>query len=142
MSQRIKGQEVSIIFVRGSTPEFELTDVRNFTVDLKMEVSSQGYLSEKTNRHDDVYNGVKFEGELHVHSADFAAFQRAIVQRAKRETPDVQFNIAGVFSFPSGEVLTRTLPDVKFGELPTNVPARGDFVTVKFSGEADDFVDE
>lgn len=138
-AQRIKGQEVSIIITRDGDLESELTDIENFNGILDLEVKSQGYLSEKTNRKDEVFNGVKFDFEMNAHSADFFDFQAAIIDRAKRNTPDVVFNIAGVFSFPSGEVRKMIYPDCKFGPMPIQVPGRGEYVKMKFEGECEDY---
>lgn len=119
--------------------EAELTDIQSFNAELQTEIKSQGYLGEKTNRKDEIFNGVKFDFEMHAHSPDFFDFQAAIIDRAKRTTPDVIFNISGIFSFPSGDVRKLILPDVKFGPMPINVPERGDYVKMKFEGECDDY---
>lgn len=138
-AQRIKGQEVSIIIVRDGQFEDTLTDVRNFNAEIMLEIKSEGYLGEKTNRKDDVYRGVKFDLELHIHTQDLFRFANAILERTKRNTPDVIFNISGVFSFPNGETPTFLISDAKFGPIPIGVPERGDYVSVKLEGEADEF---
>lgn len=138
-AQRIKGQEVAILIVRDSTLEDTLTDIQNFNLELELEIKSQGYLGEKTNRKDDIFNGVKFDMELNIHTQDWFNFQSAIVSRAKRLTPDVQFNITGVFSFPNGDTPTLLIPDCKFGPNPMTISSRGDYVKLKLAGEADDY---
>lgn len=138
--QRIKGQEVSILITRDGALEDTLTDIQNFNMDTELELIVKGYLGEKTNRKDDIFNGIKFDLELHLHKQDWFNFQAAIVSRAKRDTPDVKFNITGVMSFPNGDTPTVLLPDCKFGAIPMNVSARGDYVKVKLSGGCDDYV--
>jgi hypothetical protein len=138
-SQRIKGQETTILIVQDGALQAELTDVRNFEFELQTEIKSQGYLGEKTNRKDEVYNGVKGSFELHLHSQDIFTFQNAILDRAKRNTPDTVFNISSVLNFPNGETPTVLFPDVKFGPIPLNVPERGDYINVKVQFECDDF---
>ena len=137
-SQRVKGQEVTILIVQDGALQAELTDIRNFEYESQLEIKSQGYLGEKANRKDDVFNGIKGSMELHLHSQDWWNFKQAIIARAKRETPDVVFNISGVFAFPNGQTPTVLLPDVKFGTIPTNVPERGDYVNVKLEFEGED----
>lgn len=137
--QRIKGQEINILITAGGTLEDTLTDIQNFNMEVDLEIRKQGYLGEKTDRRDEVYNGVKFDLELHIHKAAWFAFVRKIIDRAKRDTPDVVFNITGVFNFPNGETPQLLLPDVKWGAIPHNVSARGDFVKVKLQGECEDF---
>ncbi len=141
-TQRIKGQEVSVLITRDGALEDTLTDIIDFNVELEMEIKSQGFLGEKTNRKDDIFNGAKFDLTLQLHKQDWFNFSAAIVARAKRETPDVVFNITAVFSFPNGETPSRLLPDVKFGAIPINVTSRGDYVKVKLSGECDDISDQ
>lgn len=138
-SQRIRGQETSVLITRGGDLEAELTDVKSCEFTPQFEIKEQGYLGEKTMRHDDIYNGVKGTLELHIHSGDVFDFMGAVKDRAQRNTPDLVFNISGIFSFPSGEVRTVTIPDVKFGAMPISTSDRGDYTSVKFEFAADDF---
>ncbi len=137
-SQRLKGQEVSCLIVRDSVLEDTLTAIKDFEIDTQLEVKSQGYLGEKTNRKDMIYNGGKFSFTLHLHKQDYFNFWKAVVAKAKRETPDVIFNITAVLSFPNGDTPTVLLPDVVFGPMPLKAPARGDYVDVKVEGECED----
>jgi len=97
-------------------------------------------LGEKTNRTDDIYNGIKFDMEMHLHRQAWFAFQKAIIARAKRESPDTVINITSVFAFPSGETPTVLIPDAKFGAQPLSVKSRGDYISVKLEGIADDYI--
>lgn len=140
--QRIKGQEVSIIITSAGELEAEITDVKSCEFAPQFEIKEQGYLGEKNNRHDDIYNGVKGSLEVHMHSGDILAFIQKIKDRATRRTPDLVFNISGVFAFPNGEVKTLTIPDAKFGPTPLSQSDRGDYVAAKFEYAADDFTVE
>jgi hypothetical protein len=141
-SQRIKGQEVSIIITRDGNLEAELVDIKSCEFTAEFEIKDEGYLGEKTNRKDEVYNGVKGSMELHIHSGDIFDFMQALKDRAQRNTPDLVFNIAGIFAFPSGEIRTVTIPDVKFGAVPISTNARGDYTSVKLEFAADDYTVE
>jgi len=136
--QRLRGQEVTILVTRGGVLE-ESLHVRNFTFEMKSNTTEEGYLGEKTNRTDDIYNGCGGDLELHTSTASWLAFARAVVDRQKRNTPDVIFNIAGVLAYPNGETPTLIARDVKFGNIPFNAASRGDFVTIKLTWMADDF---
>lgn len=138
-AQRIKGQEVSILIVQDSVLQDTLTDIQNFNGSLELEIKSVGYLGEKSNRKDEIFNGCKFDMSLHLHTQDWFNFQLSIVNRAKRITPDTVFNISGVFSFPNGDTPVMLFPDCHFGEQPLAVNSRGDYVQVKLSGESDDY---
>lgn len=138
-AQRIKGQEVQILIIRAGALEDTLTDIQNFNLEVQLRTLSMGYLGEKNNRKDDVYDGIKFDMELHIHTEDYFTFLGAILDRARRNTPDVQFNITGVFSFPNGDTPTLLLPDVHFGAQPINIGSRGDYIKIKLEGEGNDF---
>ena len=136
-AQRIKAQEVSLVIVRDGALEAELVDIKNFNLAFQSETKIQGYIGEKSSRTDDVFNNVKFDFEMHIHSTDWGAFQRAIIDRQQRKTPDLQINISAVFFFPNGQTQTINIQDAKFGELPVTVPERGDYVSLKLDGVAD-----
>lgn len=137
MAQRIKGQEVSILIVRGGVLEDTLTNIMNFNMELQSETKSQGYLGETNNRTDDIFNQVKFDMELHLSNAAWFAFSKAILERQTRVTPDVQFNITAVLNFPNGDKKAVILADSKFGAQPLNVGSRQDYVKVKLDGMCD-----
>ena len=136
--QRIKGQEVTLLIVRDGALEAELTDIQNFNAEFMLEQIAQGYLGEKTERHDEVYKGTKGDMELHTHSEDVFVFIQALIDRAKRNTPDVVFNISAVMAFPNGQTPTVLFPDVKFGPVPLNLPSRGEYAKFKFDFVCDD----
>jgi hypothetical protein len=137
-SQRLKGQETTILWTQDSVLQATLTDIQNFNVELKFELKEQGYLGEPTNRYDEIFNGCSFDMELNIHTQDFFNFRLAIKQRAQRITPDVMFNITSVFQFPNGQTPVQRLPDVFFGPNPTQIASRGDYVKIKLAGGCND----
>lgn len=139
MAQRIKGQETSVLLVRAGVLETEMTDVLSFNVEFQSETKVQGYLGEKSNRTDDIFNQVKFDLELHSHSQDCFPFLKALIDRQKRITPDLKINISSVLSYPNGQTPTILLHDCKFGAVPFNVTSRGDYVKFKLDGVCDDY---
>jgi hypothetical protein len=134
MSLRIKGQEVELNVTRGGALEDSLTDIRSFDLELQYDLKQEGYLGQTTDMYDDVFKGVKFNMELHLHTQEWLTFLKALEDRSRRVTPDVVFSITGTFSFPNGDTPILTLNDVKFANVPHNVPSRGDYVSVKLSG--------
>lgn len=134
MSQRIKGQETSIIVTTNGVVEDTLTDIQNFGITIQTELIQQGYLGQTTDQFDEVFKGAKFDMEMHTHSQDYLSFQLAIINRARRVTPDTVFNIVTTLDFPNGDSPTVTLPDVKFGPLPNTVPGRAEYLKVKVEG--------
>lgn len=138
-SQRIKGQETAVLITQDGSLQDTLVDIQSFTLEAQFEIISKGYLGEKTNRKDYIFNGVKFTMKLHLHKQDWFVFQKSMKDKAQRNTPDTQFNITSVLSFPNGETPTILVPDVSFGTNPMGVTSRGDYVDIGLEGEADDF---
>jgi hypothetical protein len=138
VSQRIRGQEVSLAIVRDGQLETELVDIQNFNYSVQSETKVQGYLGEPGNRTDDIFNNVKFDMEMNIHSQDWGPFIRAVVDRQQRRTPDVQFNISAILNYANGQTQSINIQDAKFGEFPMNVPARGDYIKIKLDGVADE----
>ncbi len=136
--QRVKGQELSINVVSGGVLEDTFTAISDFESEDKLEIIEKGYLGEKTNRHDEIYNGAKGSFSMHLTTQDFYRFKKKVRDRAKRITPDVQFNITKTLFFPNGDAPTTTFADVKFGPIPEKVSARNDYVQVKLDFAADD----
>jgi hypothetical protein len=136
--QRVKGQEVQILYVAGGTLQETLTDTVSFEFGPKLELKEQGYLGETTNRHDDIYNGVKFTGKLHCHTQDWFSMQTSIIQRARRQVPSITFNISAVLDFPNGNTPSVLLSDCYFGPQTQQVGGRGEYVTINIEGGADD----
>jgi hypothetical protein len=140
MSQRAKGQEVSINIVRGGVLENTFTAILNFNSEDVFEIIKKGYLGEKGDRHDFIFSESKGDFEMHLQTQDWFRFRIAVKQKATREQPDLQFNISKTLFFPNGESPTVNFNDVSFGPMPENVPARNDYVKVKvdFACDGDD----
>lgn len=132
---RVLGQEVSILVLQDGVLLEELKPIRNFSGTDRLRMLDVGYLGEKTNRKDQLFDGMTFEFEMHVSKAQFWTFKQAVRDKAQR-TRDIIFNITGVFVLPDGSIITETFEDVAWGEIPTNVPERGDYVSVRISGAA------
>jgi hypothetical protein len=136
-SQRIKGQETTVIIARDTNIETELTDIQNFNLVFVNEILFQRYLGETSDRTDDVHKHVKGDMEMHLHSQDFLVFLQAAIDRMKRITPDLVFNVSSVLNFPNGQTPTILVPDIKMGEFPMNVPGGTDYIKFKLDFAAD-----
>lgn len=128
---RARGQEVTVLVVRGGVLEAELTDIMNFNVEDMFERKEQGFLGEKAKRFDMLYNGCRCDFEMQLHSTDWWKFKQAARDKAQRNTPNVVFNITASIEFDNGQTAIVTFPDVAFSAMPENVPAREDYVKVK-----------
>ncbi len=136
--QRIKGQEITVLITRGGQLEDTITEILNFNVEIVSETKVQGYLGEKGNRTDDIFNHIKFDMEINPASQDWFTLAKAIQDRQKRVTPDVVINITAVLQFPNGDAPSVALNDCKFESLPHNIGSRSDYLKTKLSGVCDD----
>lgn len=139
MALPVKGQEIVLTIIANGVVQDELTDILDFNLTINLELLERKYLGETTNRYDDIFNGAHFDFEMHKHSAQYFTFVAAIIDRARRRTPDVQFNVTGTFAFPDGELVLLTLPDCKFGPQAIGVASRSDYSKVKIEGAVDSF---
>jgi hypothetical protein len=137
--QRVKGQEVNVLFVRGGVLESSLTNVQDASFEIEFEVIRKKYLGNKSDTLDDIYNGTKGDYTLHLHNQEYFAYLLAIKDRAQRKTPDVVFNITAVLAYPNGQTPSILVPDIKFSGVPIKIGGRGEQVEVKHSWEAEDF---
>jgi hypothetical protein len=135
MSQRIKGQEVEVMLIVDGVMKDTTTAVRNFEVAPKLEIKEEGYLGEKSNRFDEIFNGVRGRFELHVENKDFLDIMMAVIDRAKRRTPGTQINIKATLNFPNGDRPRVLISDAFFGEMPLNFGSRSDYgaLTIEFA---------
>lgn len=139
MTQRIKGQEVQVLLIVDGEVQDTITDVRSFEIASKLELKEEGYLGEKTNRYDEIFNGIRGRMELHWENQDVLDLIASIVDRAKRRTPGTQINVKATLNFPNGDRPRIMVPDVHFGEVPLSFGSRGDFGTVGVEFSASDW---
>lgn len=137
---RLKGQEVTLRLVREGAPESALTALRDITITLDMATLDEGYLGEKSNRRDEVYNGVSGSLTVVPEGPEIFTFIDFLKRRAQRDpaTFGARINLTGRCSFPDGRVSRFVVRDLKFGSLSFNVPGRDQFTNVPLSWVADD----
>lgn len=128
MDARLKGQEVEIRVIAAGTVVQEIAAISSFNDNVKFELKEDGFLGETTNRYDEVLNGFAGDLEFQVTQATWYEFVERIIARAKRDTPEVVFNMIRTDFFSNGQSAIVSYEDVHWGPLPTSVPSRGDFV--------------
>jgi hypothetical protein len=136
---RIKGQEVEIVIVSGSTPLETITDIKSFEMTAQLEILREGYLGETTDRRDEIYKGVKGRMELNFENDDIIALMRQVVDRARRREPGLKINIKATLVFGNGDRPRINIPNAFFGEIPMNFGSRSDYGSITLDFEAEDF---
>lgn len=130
---RLMGQEVTVRLTQAGSLVTEVTAIANFNEEVNIEIKESSFLGEGENRYDEVFNGFGGDLEFQPENAGWVDVQEAIIARARRETPEVQFSIIRVDSFSNGDTLTYTYMDVKFGPQPTSLSGRTEYAKTKFS---------
>lgn len=137
--QRIKGQEVEIRIVRGGEELTSITDIRSFEMAAQLELLSEGYLGETTDRKDEIYRGFRGSMELHFENGEILELMRSIIDRARRREAGLQINIRATLNFPNGDTQGILLRDCFFGEIPMSFVTRSDYGSVSLSFEGSDY---
>lgn len=135
-SYRLRGQEVSVQVVKDGALLADITDVKSFEVEFQLEVMSEGYIGEFTDRRDDIFKGVTGKVEFHIENGAPFDLVNAIVQRAQRRVPGTQFNVQSTVRLANGQRKRLVINDLFFGAVPFNVSSRTDYVTYSLSFEA------
>jgi hypothetical protein len=135
-SYRVRGQEVSVQVVQNGKIVAELTDVKSFDVEFQLDVMTEGYLGEFTDRRDDMFKGVSGKIEFHVENNAPFDFINAIVQRSQSRVKGTQFNVQSTINLPNGQVKRLLVNDIFFSSIPVNVGSRSDYVTYSLPYEA------
>ena len=135
-SYRLRGQEVSVQVVQNGALLADISDVKSFEVEFQLDVMSEGYLGEFTDRRDDMFKGVTGKIEFHIENGAPFDLVNAIVQRAQRRVPGTQFNVQSTVRLANGQRKRIVINDLYFGSVPFNVASRTDYVTYSLSFEA------
>lgn len=135
-AQRILGQDVVVEIIRNSQPVETINTIKSFEFTYQIEIKSEGYLGETTNRKDSLFNGIKGRMELHLNSKKIFEFINEAVDKAKRRGVGTRINIKCTYKFPNGERARITIPDVSFGEFPIQSGSRTEYVSCSLDFEA------
>lgn len=136
MAERIKGQETEVMLLVDGKTQAALTDVKSFEMAFMLDILSEGYLGETTERKDTIFKGVRGNLELHFESADVFKFFTAVVDKARRRTPGTKINVKTTLNFPGGDRPRVIIPNVSFGEIPISFGSRDDYGSIKLEWEA------
>jgi hypothetical protein len=135
-SYRLRGQEVSVQVVRDGALLADINDVKSFEVEFQLEIMSEGYVGEFTDRRDDIFKGVSGKIELHIENGAPFDLINEIVLRAQRRVASAQFNVQATVSLANGQRRRLVINDLFFGAVPVTVASRTDYVTYSLTFEA------
>lgn len=129
------GQDVAIRVVKDGEVFAELNFANSFNDAVNTEIKESGHLGEKVNRFTEILNGYSFDFEAQVQTASWFDWQAAVIARAQRQDLAGVFVIVRVDQYSDGTSQTVTYEDVAWGEMPSSIGSRGDFMKVKGQGK-------
>ena len=130
-TQRIKGQEVEVSIVSGTSVIDAITDIPSMSLNFDIQILEDGFLGRTANEYDEIFNGMKGDISFQVRRKRVFDFVTKIKDKAQRRTPGEMFSMKTTLNFPSGETARIILPDIHFGAIPLNVGNRQAFVELK-----------
>lgn len=138
-AQRIKGQEVTVDVTMNSDLVEGTGPAASFNFAFMLDILSEGYIGETTERKDMIFKGMKGGMTIHINSIGALKFAEAIVNKARARTPGTKVNVKASFPFPNGQVARVMFPDVAFGEIPLDFGSREDYGELELEWECSEF---
>jgi hypothetical protein len=136
MAQRIKGQDVDLQIIQAGRVLTTLFNIKSFDFSYEFEVKKEGYLGQKTDKRDTVFNGISGKLEIHPENQSILIFMEAVRAKAENRTPGVQFNIRATLNFPGGDRPRIIIPEVEWGAMPFSFGGRTEYGMVSVPYEA------
>ena len=134
---RIKGQEVEVTILQdGQLVLNNTAAIESNSMEAQLEILSEGFLGETTNRKDNIFNG--WSGEVSMQFSGpqvFTMVNGFIDQATRRVITGVGVNIKHVYKFSNGRRAIVTFPDVAVGAVKIDTGGRSDYVKVSFPYE-------
>ena len=137
--QRIKGQEVEILFVKDGEVQSDFTDVQSFEFTSETEILEEMFLGEKANRYDEVYKGYAGAVSMHNSTPGLFDFMEAIKDRAQRRSPGTVINLKATLNFPSGARSRIILQDLFFDPQGIAFGSRTEYGSTTFNFKGTDW---
>jgi len=136
---RLRGQEVTVRLAQDGRILAEITAIKNLEVTFQFKKMEEGYLGERTQRHDDVFDGVSGSFTLHPEGDQALKLIDFLMQRTQRRVPAGQgvINITATYNFPNGSRPRVLIPDIKFDPIKLGTGGRDEYVAVDISFAAD-----
>lgn len=137
---RCRGQEVSILLAQENTPLVAITALKDFTATFKFKILEEGYLGRLSISYDNIFEGASGTFTVHHEGVGVFAAIAFIRDQAQRKVnvSTSRMNAKATFAFPNGDRPRLLIKDMKFGEIPINVPARDQYVNSTFPFNAED----
>lgn len=111
----------------------QLDSIQDTEVTIKLRLLEEGYLGETAQRYDEVFDGFAAALTAHMTTGRIYDIVQAVIDRARRRTPGVKFNLKMSVQFPNGERKRVVINDLFFSDIPNTIPKRDAYASIKFT---------
>ena len=140
MSQRVKGQETTVLVIIDGELRQRIDTIQSFDLDFELDLLEEGYLGEVANRFDSIFNGCKVEMVGHMTSREMLDVADVIVGRAQHRTGGAtRIAISVTLEFDNGDLPSVLLSDVFFETVPFSNGSRDEYVEFTLSGKCSNY---
>lgn len=139
MASRVKGQETIFRFIKDNKLVAEVSDIQEFDFEFDRTLLEEGYVGEKQNRYDDIYNGVKGNTSFHISDHNLIAFFSELNDRSRRKVASFRVDAITVVEFDDGESTKILLTDLFFGSIPFRNSGRGAYIASSLTFACSDY---
>jgi len=128
----LRGDELQLRITVNGELERTIVDLKSGSITLNIEKLFERYVGRTSNSIDERYNHTDVSLTFHPRSQAFLDLIDRIQKRAQRQLPQesLVINLVTSLQFVNGDRPKVMVPDLKFGNIPINIPAEGyvDFV--------------
>jgi hypothetical protein len=128
---------VSIV-VNGEV-QAQLTEVKSSEFMVNFKTLEAGYLGEKANRYDEIYDGYSGKIDLDNSSPAIFDFIESVKARAQRQEPGTVINIKTTLNFPTGEKKRIVMQDAFFDAMGIGFGSRDAYGTTSLNFKGTEF---
>lgn len=138
-NERIKGQDTEIKVIKGGDIVRAITAVKDWEFTHNIDVTSQGYIGETTERKDSIYKGTAGKCTLDLTDKDAVGFLDDLVDRARRKVSYFKVNVLTTLNFPSGDTKRVIFQDVQFSSPNINAGSREGYLETTLNWECAEY---
>lgn len=134
-SQRIKGQNTFLDVIVNNEVQDSIGPVTEWGMEFMLEIISQGYIGETTERKDSIFKGFKGNATLHLNTKKAFNIVNAAIENARQRVGHAIINAKATFNFPNGDRVRIIFPDIAIGAIPISFGGTGDYGEMKLEWE-------
>lgn len=137
---RLKGQDTIITVLKDGDLQAKIDSITNTEVTFELDILTENYLGETSERYDTIFKGMTFKVEGHMTNKQAIEVSDSIVAKAQRRAGGaVRIDMATTLIFPNGDLVTISVPDLSFQSIPITQGGREEYVSFSWEGKASEY---